>query len=125
MSSSIVRKIGSFQVISPLRIDLPDFEKPNERRLDVIINYPIDRLDKSVYELKYFEQDEIQIPEEINLESEYGRYYTVYLKEGDKLIVDERFTLFANKIPIDKYRDFYQFIESINNHKKKTVILIK
>ncbi len=124
-SPSIVRKIGSLWAINPLRIDLPDFEQPNQRELAVIINYPISRSDKSVYELQIFENSDIQIPEGIRIESKYGRYYSSYKKESNKLIVDEIFVLFANEIPIDKYKDFYQFIESINTHKKKTVILIK
>lgn len=125
MSSSIVREIGSFQVINPLRINLPDFEKPNKRKLDVSISYPINRSDNSVYELQNFEQAEIQVPTGINIESEYGQYHTAFLKEGNKLIVKEKFILFANEISIDKYGDFYQFIESINTSKKKTAILIK
>lgn len=124
-SASVLREIGSFQVINPLRIDLPDFDKPDQRELDVVINYPIDRSDKSVYDLKKLELIEVQIPEGITIESEYGWYSTVYLKEGDRLIVKEKFTLFANEIPIDKYTDFYQFIEQISAHKKKTAILIK
>lgn len=122
---SIVRKIGPYKVINPLRIKLPDFEKSDRRELDVIINYPINRSDKSIYELQNFENTEIQIPEGINIESRYGKYRTIYSEEDNKLTVDEQFILFTNEISIDEYKDFHRFIESIISHKKNTAILIK
>ena len=124
-SSSILRKIGAFQVINPLRIKLPDFENPNERKLDVMINFPINKSDKSVYDLQNFEQKEIQVPKGIRIENKYGTYYADFLKKSNKLFVVEKFTLLANKILLDNYDDLYEFIDSINTYKKKTAILIK
>jgi len=124
-SSSILREIGTLHVISPLRIQLPNFESINERKLDVVINYPINKLDKSVYNLQNFEQKDIQVPKGIDIECEYGVYSAVFQKNNNELIVFEKFTLFANKISVDNYRKFYDFIDSINTYKKKTSILIK
>lgn len=124
-SSSILREIGKLHVINPLRIELPNFENINERKLDVVINIPINKFDKSVYNLRNFEQKEIQVPKGIGIESEYGVYSAVFKKKNNELIVFEKFTLFANKISVDNYRNFYDFIDSINTYKKKTSILIK
>jgi len=124
-SSSIIREIGAFHVINPLRIELPDFETPKERELDVIINFPINRTDKSVYNLQNFEQKEIQIPKGIRIESKYGNYSADFRKKSNELIVVEKFTLIANKISIDDYKGLYDFINSINIYKKKSAILIK
>tara|TARA_B110000114_G_C15078843_1_gene393064 strand:- start:442 stop:2286 length:1845 start_codon:yes stop_codon:yes gene_type:complete len=124
-SSSNLREIGTFHVINPLRVELPNFENINERKLDVVINFPINKLDKSVYNLQNFGQKEIQEPKGINIESEYGVYSAVFQKKNNELIVFEKFTLFANKISIDNYMNFYDFIDSINTYKKKTSILIK
>lgn len=125
ISSSIVRQIGTFQVINPLRIVLPGFEMPNERKLDVHINFPLNKSDKSVYNLQQFEKNEIQVPERINIKNKYGIYRADYSQKGNELIVEEKFTLFVNKISIEEYDDFFAFIESINNYKKKASILIK
>lgn len=125
ISSSILQKVAVFQVINPLRMELPDFEKPNKRKLDVIINFPINRSDRSVYDLQNIEQKEIQVPEGIRIETEYGSYYANFLKRDNELIVDEKFILYSNKISIDKYESLYTFINSINTYKKKTTILIK
>lgn len=125
ISSSIIRQIGSFQVINPLRIPLPDFEEPSKRESDVLISFPIHRFDKSTYDLRNFEQKEIQFPEDINIKNNYGLYSAQHSINGSKLIVTENFTLFANKISVETYKDFYDFIDSIHTHKKKTAILIK
>jgi hypothetical protein len=125
ISSSIIRQIGTFQVINPLRIALPDFEKPNERKLDVNINFPLNKSDKSVYNLQQFEKNEIQVPEKINIKNKYGLYSVDYSQKGYELIIDEKFTLFVNKILIEEYDDFFEFIDSINKYKKKNAIIIK
>lgn len=127
IAPSIVREIGSLRVINPLRIDVPAFEKPDDRKLDLVVNYPISRLDRSVYELSSIDNgiNEIQIPDGINIECEYGQYYTIYVQKEEKLIVEEKFRLFSNRIKVEYYKDFYRFIESINNHKKKAAIIIK
>lgn len=124
-SSTILRKIGSFQVINPLRIEMPDFENPNERQQDVIIHIPLNQYDKSVYDLQKFKQNKIQVPDGITIKNKFGIYHTDYLKNGNELIVYEKFTLYANNVSIDKYDEFYEFINSINMYKKKNVILIK
>lgn len=124
-SSGIVRKIGPFQVINPLRILLPPFEKPDDRKLDVYLPYPIYQSDKSNYELKITEENEIQLPEKIRIESEYGKYHTAYERAGDRLLVNESFLLYAKEILVAEYAKFYEFIDSVITHKKTTAILIK
>jgi len=124
-SSSIIREIGTISVINPLRIELPDFESKNERELDVVFNFPINRSDKSVYDLQNFEHREIQVPEDIIIENKYGSYRAVFKKEINRLIVVEKFTIFSNNISIDNYNEIYDFIDSIYVYKKNTAILIK
>ncbi len=124
-SSSIIRQIGSFQVINPLRIELPDFEKPDNRKQDVIINFPISKSDRSVYDVRNLAQSVIQVPDGIKIENNYGIYYANHTIVGTELTIVEQFILFANTISIEEYDDFYKFIDSINNYKKKTVILIE
>ncbi|MBI6121168.1 DUF3857 domain-containing protein [Salegentibacter maritimus] len=124
-SASVIREIGSYKVINPLRIKLPDFEKPSKRELDVVINLPVNRSDKSLYAFELLEAERIQIPEDISIESKYGLYNTHYSKEKNKVIVEENFTLLSSKIPVEEYGDFYRFLQSIVNHKKNSAILIK
>lgn len=125
VSSSIIRELGGFYVITPLRIELPDFTKPSERKLDVLIPSPINKVDKSVYDLQGFKRNDVQLPEGIRIENEYGAYHTVFKRQGNELTVIEKFTLFTNSISIENYAGLYDFIDSINKYKKKTAILIR
>ncbi len=120
-----MREIGAFHVINPLKVELPDFESINKRKLDVVINFPINRSDKSVYDLQSFEHKDIQVPKDISIANKYGVYRAVFLKENNRLIVVEKFTLFANNISIDNYKNLYEFIDSINTYKKNSAIIIK
>jgi hypothetical protein len=124
-SSNIIREIGPWKVINPLKIRVPDFEKPSARHLEVRISYPINKSDKSVYEFNDLDLDEVQLPEGIHIENTYGEYFTSYNRENNKVIVHESFTLLDNDISINQYTEFHSFIQSIINHKKKSAILLK
>jgi len=124
-TSSLVRKIGSLQTINPLRIQIPDFEIPKKRKLDVLIRYPISKLDKTVISIDNLHDKEIQFPEAINIDSEFGIYQAEYTESDNKLLVTEKFILAAGKIPLKQYEEFYKFFTEIINHKKTSAIIIK
>ena len=65
------------------------------------------------------------MPSDIRIKTDYGHYSSSFLREGDRLFVEERLTLLANQIPVTKYSLFYDFIKSIIDYKKKTAIVIK
>lgn len=120
-----VREIGGWKVINPLNISIPDFEEPGERTLDVRINYPINKADKMSYNFVVLEDNEVQIPEGLSIQSAYGQYASEFYREGNSIIAREKFTLLSKDIPIEEYPEFYSFIQAINGHKKKTAILIR
>lgn len=124
-SSSVLREIGTFRVINPLMVKLPDFKRVNKRMSNVVINFPISTSDISAYNLESFKEKEIQVPEGISIENDYGAYRAAFHKENNELIVVEKFTLFANNISLDNYKGLCEFIDSINTYKKNTAILIK
>jgi transglutaminase-like putative cysteine protease len=122
---SPIREIGNWEVINPLKISVPDFEEPNNRHLDVRINYPINKSDKIVYKIKNLDDKEVKIPEGIIIKTIYGQYSTEYLRENNLIVCHEKLTIPDNDISVDKYPEFYSFIQSIIDHKKKSAILIK
>lgn len=124
-ASSAIRQIGTFQVINPLRIQIPEFEKPEERTSDVHIDLPVNRMDNHIYDLRNFDRKEIRVPEGVHMENSYGSYSVQQSLQGGELSIVEKFTLFPNKIPIENYPDFYEFIRAINNYKKKAAILLQ
>lgn len=123
-SPARMRSIGKYKVLNPLKIVLPDFESPKQRKLDVRINYPIHRFDKTVYHLNSAGLNELQLPDEIEIDSRYGTYSAQYQKENNDIKVIEKFLLRRNEISISEYSEFYSFIESIKSYKKKAAILI-
>ena len=123
--SNPVRKVGDWEVVNPLKISLPDFEKPKDRHLDVRINYPINTSDRIVYNFTDLADNEVQIPEGILIKSDYGHYKTDFRRENNTIVAHEMFMLLDNDIPLEDYSDFYAFLQSILDHKKQTAILIK
>lgn len=124
-SPNLIRKIGNWEVINPLKISIPHFEEPKNRHLDVRINYPINKSEKIVYQINNIENTEITLPEGINIKTIYGQYFTEYIIENNSITCYEKFTLLDNNISLEKYPEFYSFIKSINTHKKQSSILIK
>ncbi|MEQ8337660.1 MAG: DUF3857 domain-containing protein [Cyclobacteriaceae bacterium] len=123
--SKQVRKIGNWNVINPLRIVIPEFEKPTERQLNVKVTCPINKLDRAVYHLNSLESQQVQLPDEIEIETDYGYYSTLYVKKGDAIEVIESFVLKENEIPIEDYTSLYDFLQAIIEVKKKSAILIQ
>ena len=124
-ATNLIRNIGSLKVIKPLKIRLPEFEKPINRKLDVIINYPINHSDESEYVLSKIESADIELPKNIQIDNEYGSYSASYNYSNHKITVNEGFMLYPKQIIRDEYEKFYHFIESIIEHKKKSAILLK
>ncbi|HET8855859.1 MAG TPA: DUF3857 domain-containing protein [Salinimicrobium sp.] len=123
--SGFIREIGDWKVINPLNIVVPEFELPERRDLELRINYPIHKSDRAVFNFKSLQDREVQIPEGIFIENDYGRYQTSFTKEGNSIVASETFLLLGNKIPLTEYPKFYSFIQTILDHKKKSSILIK
>lgn len=122
---SPIRTIANLEVINPLKIPIPDFEEPHKRKLDVRINFPINRSDRTIYTIKNLKGKEVKMPEEIMLRSDYGQYSTKYVMENNSIVVYEKFLLHSNDIQLENYSEFYSFIESIISQKKSSSILIK
>ncbi len=120
-----VRAIAQWQVITPLQISIPEFEQPADRNLEVRINFPISNSDRSIFRFEDLETSQVEIPEDILIKGEYGRYATRFRREGNSIFAEEEFTLAAQDIPVAKYPEFYAFIQSIQAYKKKSAILIK
>ncbi len=121
----LTREFGGFQVLNPLRIEIPDFQPPGKRSLPVRMNVPISYLDKTIYPLEDSSAREIELPEPIDLKSSFGNYSTAYTLKGDAVEILEHLTIFAGEIPLEDYPMFYSFIAMIIDHKKTSAIIIQ
>ena len=118
-----MRNFGRLKVINPLKIKIPEFEKPGLRKYSVRINYPINKLDSTVYLLK--DTLDIQFPANADVKSSFGKYSTSFNVVGSQVVVAEQFQLYRNEIPLKGYEEFYSFIQSILNYKRKSSIIFK
>lgn len=122
---SQIREIGNLKVISPLQIKVPKFEEPKNRKQDVRINYPINKSDSIVYHMPFMENHKVQLPENIEIKSAFGKYGVSYKQNKNTLIIHEYFLLKRGDYPIEDYPKFYSFIKRIVKHKKTSVIILK
>lgn len=117
------RKIGGMLVINPAPIPLPDLERPDARKTSVRISYPINRSDSLVYELPFIDNYQFEVPEDIGLETEYGRYTTSYARNNQQLTIIRNFQLFEGDYTLEEYSSLYSFIDSIKkSHQKSAVV---
>lgn len=119
------REIGNLKVLNPLKIQIPPFENPAKREFNVRISYPINKLDSVIYNLPFLEDYEVQLPEGIDLKSEFGSYKVTYEVKEATLSVTEHFQLNSGDYSLDEYPNFYSFINSIEKYQKNSAIILK
>ncbi|MBN1118750.1 MAG: DUF3857 domain-containing protein [Bacteroidales bacterium] len=123
-SSSTLKKYGEEYLLKPHGIYIPDFEKPEKRKLPVRINYPIVNFDTISYTIPFGHQIS-HAPENIEIDSEYGTYsYSVDYMD-DKVIISRSITLNCGEYPLSLYPHFYNFIEQVRISEAKNSFLIK
>mgnify|MGYP006277561289 FL=1 len=120
-----IREIGGFTVLNSLRLEIPDFEDPSERSNAVRINFPINKVDSSVYIIPMWHNKEIQLPESIEISEKYGYYRAHQQLIDDKIIVTESFLLNKGDYTLNEYNQLFSFLDKINSYKKTSSIIIK
>ncbi len=119
-----VRKIGDMIVLKPLAIPYFDLEKPALRKNPVRINYPVNQNDSIIYNLSFTNQFKVEIPENVNIKSEYGSYTEHFTKTKDQLILIRNFQLNKGNYSLETYPDLFNFTEKIKKSIKKSVIIL-
>jgi len=119
-----LRKIGDMIVLKPVREGLFDFEKPEDRENPIRINYPIVQKDSIVYDLAFINEFQAELPDNIDIQSEYGSYSESFSRVNNQLIVKRRFSLKKGQYSLDTYPDIYNFTKEIKDSQKKSVIIL-
>lgn len=122
---SQIRSVGNLKVISPLHIKLPKFEDPKNRKQNVRINYPINKMDSVIYYIDFLESHKVVLPPAIVISSDFGSYKVNFKQQTNKLVVTEYFKLKRGDYSLEEYPRFHAFISSIIKYKKSSVILLK
>ncbi|TKG95068.1 DUF3857 domain-containing protein [Puteibacter caeruleilacunae] len=116
------RKIGTRGVLKFTPLPLPKLEQPAKRKYPIRINYPINKIDKLIYEGSVLESKAIKIPESVILKSKYGNFSILCEQVDNQIIVTRKFQLFRGGYPIEEYPEFHQFFEQIKKSTNQTNI---
>lgn len=120
-----IREIANLHVVNPLRIVIPEFEEPEDRKQNVRINLPLNLSDSIVYILPFISGQEIEFPKDVVIISEFGEYVAVFTRGERSLHVMESFKLYRGDYSIGEYSEFFAFIDSIHTYQKRAAILLK
>lgn len=100
------------------------FERPANRKLPLQIPYPIVNIDTSIY--RFPETFALKtIPEEVNLNTQYGNYELRTKQIGDAFCVIKKIYIKPVYCDLTSYNSFYSFINSIMDLEKKAITLKK
>jgi hypothetical protein len=122
--NSQVRKLGKSLVVQPTALVLPRLESTSSRAAPLRINYPHNELDSIIYVLPFAGQYKTKLPQDVSIESKFGRYQEHYQEAGGQIRVRRSFQLFAGDYPKEEYPLFYAFIESVKDSQKKSAIVL-
>ncbi len=117
-SQNIYKHYGNDILLSNIAFSIPDFEKPDDRKLPVQIEFPIYQIDTLIYEIPlgyklHSSQDRYSVV------SEFGEYEFNIHKLEDKIMVAKSLLIHAGHLPISEYESFYAFYKQIADIEKK------
>lgn len=119
-----IRKVGNYEVISPLKLKIPKVNTPDTRSHPIRITIPVHKKDQSIYHFHELEEKKIQLPEKIQIDSEFGSYRAIFELSPEGVHVSEEFELKTGDYPLSQFVDFYDFLQDIHQFKNKSSILI-
>lgn len=121
-ANKYVRKVQNEYFVSAVAFDLPEFEPPSKRKLPVLLTNPVSYKDTVTVEMLDGLIPGI-IPEEVNIENEFGSYQIKIKREKNKITLIKEVCLNAGKYPLEKYPSFYSFLMSVRKAEKNCVIV--
>lgn len=115
------KQYGKNLILESFPIEMISYEIPEKRTQDVEIAYPSFYQDTIVYELENHKL--AKIPADLSIESDFGHYSLSYKQDENKLITYKSILISAGRYPLSVYKDFYQFINDINNKERQKIYI--
>ncbi|MDX2250149.1 MAG: DUF3857 domain-containing protein [Bacteroidia bacterium] len=112
-STQICKVYGNDVIFNLLPFSVPAFEKPENRKLPVQLDYPIYKVDTLEYSLPegYTLSGNLQNQK---IEGDYGEYNLEFYSGEEKIRVIKSLWLYSGTYPTDGYKSFYHFLSRIN-----------
>lgn len=122
-SQKIYDHIGHNLLVRNIPFDLPKFEKPENRKLPVQIDYPIFETDTLRYEIPSGYQSRI-VQNNFNIHTKFGNYTLSISNNSDKIMVVKRILIHAGIYPLAEYKEIYDFYLQVAEIEHKTHITL-
>lgn len=119
--NDLYKKYGNNLVLKIFPINTPKYELPENRMQDVKIELPEYYSDTIVYDIANF--DIAKVPNDINIESKYGRYEMTIKSDENKVIVSKSVIIYQGEYSISEYQDFFNFILSVWNNERTNLYI--
>jgi transglutaminase-like putative cysteine protease len=123
---NLARKLGNMYAIPLPSLEIPAFERVEKRLYPVRINYPIATSDTISFKINAVDAKSVQMPEAVEIESDFGKYKLSIVKtiDGGEMLL-RNFTLKSGDCPLENYPAFYSFIDQIKQQEQKSSIIIQ
>lgn len=118
---NLYKEYGKNLIITPFPIKIPLYESPEKRTTNLQLDYPEHYKDCIIYQLAGRVLS--KIPEDVELDSVFGRYSLTFAIKDDLLIVNKEIIVYSGRYSKSQYPDFYKFIISIKNNEQRNYYL--
>lgn len=114
---------GKDIMFSLMPFQLPSFETPDKRKLPLKINYPYTSIDEITFKTSKFMPAKVSFKDTI-MTTMFGSYSLRHDAGNEIIKVYKQFTIFSGEYALDKYPDFYKFINDIERLENNAMIII-
>lgn len=118
---NLLKKYGNNLIIEPFAIEIPSYEAPGLRKSDLQLDYPSFYKDTICYSLP--DDKKVKLPEDINMESDYGKYSISYKQKNNEVYIYKSILISSGRYNLIEYKEFYDFITTVKNNELKKIYL--
>jgi len=120
-SQNIYSNYGNEILVKNIPFSMPDFEKSQDRKLPVQIDYPIYGIDTVIYQIPT-DYKIHKSQDSYNVTNKYGEYkFNIYESEGHIMVI-KSLLIFSGLYAISEYEEFYDFYKKVSEIENKTNI---
>ena len=113
-SVSLCKKYGNDIFIKNIPFEIHDFEKPENRKLPIQLDYPIYKIDTFHFQLPHGTKISSSLSDK-TVQTKFGSFKLQYINTDGKITVIKELIINKGNYAVGEYNDFYTFIDGINN----------
>jgi tetratricopeptide (TPR) repeat protein len=91
------------------------------RRFDLLIPQWVGSRDEVVVDLGPYAAP--RLPSDVQMETKFGQYSLIYVREGPKLRLERSLTLFPKRVSPSEYKSFLGFIDKVDAAERRPIVV--